>query len=155
MQSQHERRDRLREEPEVPQQHDQERPVEGHRPRPQPLVAAIDQTAALLQLRLGVPEERAEEEDLQRHPPHHPDQVVRILQVVVLEERQRLLLSAGGGDAKRDRRAGPLEDAVDESQQEERDGAIRDDDSKDELEVRFGDAEVRDQEEDCNRERGQ
>ncbi len=124
--------------------------MKADRSGPQPLVAAVGEISVFRQLRLGVPEQGPEEEDLQRHPPQDAHQVVGVLEIVLLDERQALLLATGRGDPEGNRRAGPLEDAIAEPQEEQSHGGVRNDHPEYEFQIRPSNPERHNQQKNCN-----
>ena len=78
---------RIGQEPDVPDEDDQQRPVHRHRPDPQRQVGRVDQPRPIKQLGLRVSQERTEEQHFQRHSSEYGKFVVWI--------RQRLLLDPG------------------------------------------------------------
>ena len=136
-------RRRLHEEPEVPEQHDQHRPVERQRGQPEPLLLAVDQApqpaprrravAVVAEggdrlgrhRRLRVAEERPEQQHLERHPPDDAEARRGALEPARLDPGQRLLLAARGGDPERHRRPRPADHLHRQAHDEDREGGGR------------------------------
>ena len=105
----------------MPEQDDEERPVEGERGQPQPLLLAVDQPGGRLprgrrarhgrgdHRRLGVAEERPEQQDLERHADDDAGARPRGLDPARPDPRQRPLLAARRRDPERHRGARPAD----------------------------------------------
>ena len=121
---QHKEGDGIGEEAQMPQKDHQKGVVESQAGQPQPFLPLIGDLRPLVQFHLGIAEKRPEEENLQQHAADGAGCGGWVVQFVLLHPRQGLLLAAGGGDPKRNRRARPDHDAVDEAQEERAHGRI-------------------------------
>jgi len=88
------------EEPEMPDQHDEERPVEDKPEEPEQLSEPLNQLS-MFQLGFRVPEERTEQENFEEHSCYNPYGCRRAVELVLFNPGEGISLAACSRDVER------------------------------------------------------